>query len=335
MGRYLSSAGASALGLAAGGYLLPGQLPGFGSGRIEVLGPRNTAWRPPAGVTRIRVRVAGGGGGTETAATTSFGALISATGGAHGTADAPGAGGQGFGGDFQASGGPGGAGRRSGGGAAGSELGDGGAGGAGHPSGGAASAGGGGAVGGRVGGAGTDSGETNARNGSGASPFADGQQWTPTVGPLNPGGPDFSTAGQYANALGVALPHPLFAFIGCGGRAESNNVNQGGPGGGGAGASNNGGPGGVLGGGGGSTGNSPGMGGLYLPADTTRLKDAVSSYEPRYIGGGRGGDSTRMGSGGGGYARGEFDVLPGVDIPLTIPAHNTAGCSGGIIIVEY
>ena len=351
MGRYLSSASAAALGVVAGeGYLLPGQLPAFGSGRFEVLTRASTVVTIKPGVKQIRVRVLAGGGGATAGAASSFGALISATGGAAPNGLIGGAGGLGIGGDYQAAGGKGGDGKGGGGGAAGSELGVGGAGGAGG-----LAAGGGGAVGGKVGGAGAAT--TSTRGAGGASPFADGG-----ASPIGVPGPDMT--GQWTgvnNLAQVAIPYPIFAFVGAGG-GLSNTLQpmpmKGGSGGGGGGAAaggngtpnNLGGAGGACGGGGGSGGGGTGgeptlgaMGGEVWPASFVSagfLADWPARNAPPFrIGGGRGGnhiDPGKAGAGGGGYARGVFAVEPGQQFTVTVAQQDDAdGKSGGMVILEY
>lgn len=130
---------------ALGKSVVAGSLGIFGAGRFQIFFGSGT-FKVPAGVSKIRVRVvgAGGGGGATSQYTsiiplaggaTSFGSLISATGGSPGQningVNAGGAGGVGVGGDFQANGGNGGGGvgagyAGNGGGAAGSQLGKGG-----------------------------------------------------------------------------------------------------------------------------------------------------------------------------------------------------------------
>lgn len=139
MGQVVSSEESSSSSSAAQpGTVGAGFLGIFGTGKYKVFLTSGT-FVVPAGVTRIRVRVVGAGGGGGSTATpgpaggaTSFGALISATGGQggisgqnNGTAN----GGVGIGGDFQAVGGSvtkDGTINGYGGGAAGSQLGNGG-----------------------------------------------------------------------------------------------------------------------------------------------------------------------------------------------------------------
>ena len=350
MGRYLSSASAAALAVVAGeGYLLPGQLPAFGSGRFEVLVRASTVITIKPGVRQIRVRVQGAGGGATTAGATSFGALISATGGASPNALVGGAGGVGIGGDYQAAGGKGGDGKGGGGGAAGSELGAGGAGGSGGICG-----GGGGAVGGKVGGAGAAT--TSTMGAGGASPFADGG-----AAPAGVPGQDMTGQMHAVNNLAqVAIPYPIFAFTGGGGGrfgmwSSGFDAGSGGGGGGGNSGGNgtlnsSGGLGGVCGGGGGSGGagtadepKAGGLGGAVWPASFLR-RTTVAEWPDRYvgpvrIGGGQGGnniDAGKAGAGGGGYARGVFQVEPGQQFTVTVAQQNdTDGKSGGMVILEY
>jgi hypothetical protein len=335
MGRFLSSASRAALGVAAASYLLPGQLPTFGAGHVEVL-LRSQDWVVPAGAKQVRVRVLAGGGGLIAGGSSSFGAMLSATGGQPAVGAVPGVGGVGTGGDFQASGGPGGANFRGGGGASGSELGNGGAGGAGDGE----SAGGGGAVGGKNGGAGNDA---IGVSGGGASPKEHGTRSTSGGTPAR-GGVDFSGLGNGTavyNGLNVPLLHPLFAFLGAGGQGGSTGgVRAGGSGAGGGGghrSSSPGGLGGACGGGGGGGGTGEGYaGGMCWPADTVSMTGSYDGAQQR-VGGGLGGASTRAGAGGGGYARGVFTVEPGAIIPVTVAQAGAAthSHSGGLVIVEY
>jgi hypothetical protein len=351
MGRYLSSASASALAVVAGeGYLLPGQLPAFGTGRFEVFTLPTVTVTIKPGVKQIRVRVAGGGGGATAAGATSFGDLISATGGAAPNGLVPGDGGIGIGGDYQAAGGKGGAGKGGGGGAAGSEMGKGGDGGAGGLTG-----AGGGAVGAMIGGAAAAT--TSTRGPGGASAFGPGQP-----SPSRRGGPDMTgqSVGGAVNLSGIALPHALFAFTGAGGgpmSAFNDNIDAG-PGAGGAGSGSGGngtnnqspGKGGACGGGGGAGGGGTatepsqgGLGGAVWPA-TFINRYTINDWPDRYIGpmrigGGRGGnhiDTGKAGAGGGGYARGVFAVVPGQQFPVTVAQQDDAdGKSGGMVILEY
>lgn len=337
MGRNLSGASAAAMSAAAGDLvLLPGQLAAFGSGRVEVFSKSGNYVVKP-GVKQIRVRLVAGGAGLIAGGSTSFGALLSATGGQPAVGAAPGAGGVGTGGDFQASGGPGGAAFRGGGGASGSELGTGGAGGAGFGD----SGGGGGAVGGKNGGAASTT--VNAPGG-GASAKENGNTAV-AAGTQSEGGLDFSTLASagYNNTLNVIIPHPLFCFIGSGGSgAATGGGGNAGSGGGGAGAGSAGGyggNGGVGGGGGGSGGTETrgGCGGVCYPASDL-YPSSNTDNRTRRIGGGLGGAGDRAGGGGGGYARGAFAVEPGQVIPMTIAQQSASyvnGHSGGLIVVEY
>lgn len=335
MGRFLSSAGAAALSAAVGDVLLPGQLPPFGSGRIEVHA-KSGDFIVPADVKQIRVRLVAGGAGLIAGGSTSFGALLSATGGQPAVGAAPGAGGIGTGGDFRASGGPGGAGFRGGGGASGSELGNGGAGGGGFGD----LGGGGGAVGGKNGGAAST---TINAPGGGASAKQHGNTAT-LAGNMSEGGLDFSTLASagYNNTLLAFIPHPLHAFIGSGGTgAGTGSGGDAGSGAGGAGAGSNGrgGRGGACGGGGGAAGTETegGCGGVCYPASSVSPPSSIDQ-KTRRIGGGLGGAGDRAGGGGGGYARGVFAVEPGQVFPMTIAQQSASyinGHSGGLIVVEY
>ena len=362
MSRSISQIGGASSAYASGLPLLPGQLPVFGSGRFLVFFAPNTNWTVPAGVTRVRARVhAGGGAHNQAGGSSSFGAMLSATGGQAPTATVNGGlGGQGFGGDFQASGGPGGPGRCSGGGAMGSELGTGGAGGAGvfTDNG---WGGGGGAVGGKSGGSAADG--STPSGGGGASPFENGEAGNGSTGRCR-GGRDLTSLGSYVqNAQQFVEYWPGFAFFGGGGSRLGGDasVMDGGPGAGGSGSSGNsiphGGFGGVGGGGGGACAISQmfngGHGGLchdnYQRRETLALSGDVSFREYRLIGGGRGGEGTTAGAGGGGYARGEFTVTPGQVIAITAAQQQFSGYfsglalygsqagdrSGGIVVVEY
>lgn len=168
-----------------------------------------------------------GAGGTS-----SFGALISATGGSPGYFSTDrylgGAGGTGTGGDFQASGGKGGDGGTSGsggnvhhggGGGAGSQLGNGGNGGNGGPGQGFLLYAGGGGVGG-----GNGSPETDTTNGGGAGGSAFGS----AIDYLIPGRDCAGTFSQ--NPVSAIIRFPFDGFTGCGAR----NTVSAGPGGGGA-----------------------------------------------------------------------------------------------------
>lgn len=337
MGRNLSGASGAATATAASDLiLLPGQLPAFGSGRVEVFA-KSGNYVVPAGVKQIRVRLVAGGAGLIAGMSTSFGSLLSATGGQPAVGAAPGAGGVGTGGDFQASGGAGGAAFRGGGGASGSELGNGGAGGAGFGD----SGGGGGAVGGKNGGSAST---TINAPGGGASAKENGNT-AATAGASSEGGLDFSTlaSANYNNTLNVIIPHPLFCFIGSGGTGgASGSGGNAGSGGGGAGAGSSGGyggAGGACGGGGGSGGTETrgGAGGVCYPASDLYPPASIDN-RTRRIGGGTGGAPDRAGGGGGGYARGVFVVEPGQVIPMTIAQQSASyinGHSGGLIVVEY
>lgn len=336
MGRRLSSS--SALTSPNGMTLLPGQMGVFGTGRYEVFFESGT-FTPRPGVFRARVRVWGGGGGvTADGGTSSFGALMSATGGTRGVGEVAGLGGVGVGGDFQASGGPGGAGEGGGGGAAGTELGTGGAGGIAYALG---RGGGGGAVGGKRGGNGGASGP-----GSGAGVLGQGLDNAPTI--TQGFVPDLLGQRSYP-ALNLApvakgdapfFIHPFvgFAFTGGGGAYDNNwqpAQMSGGEGGGGCGGhvdlSSNlmaGGHGGVFGGGGGAN----------VAAGSTKAGGRGGWLaDNRWIGGGQGGAKGRAGSGGAGYARGEFAVTPGVGVPVTVAAggSTSTGQSAGLVIVEF
>lgn len=323
MGRSVPLLAPSAI---AASVLMPGQLEPFGSGRFAVFFA-DADWTPPAGVTRARFRCHGGGGDASlgSGGTASVAALISATGGLVATTTVGALGGQGFGGDFQADGGVGGAGSSTGdsptpsggGGAAGSEMGDGGDGGNAST----LAPGGGGAVGGNPGGAAV----ANAP-GNGASPVESAADGGRDVMGQRPASGANSQA-QPINTTGIVHPFPMFAFNGYGLRGNLNNASISGPGGGGGGgparnASNGG-------GGGGCSASSPTPGvSRYTPAANYDFQWAAALESLRGCGG-SGGEATRKGgSGGGGYARGVFDVVPGT--PLAITASD-----GALVIVEW
>ncbi|WP_368933321.1 hypothetical protein [Brevundimonas naejangsanensis] len=325
MGRVLSGSGvatAAASGLASlPSY--PGQLGAFGSGKVKVIPVTQDFEVPVSGPYRIRVL---GGGGAMTAAgqSSSFGVLISATGGQPPAGKAGGAGGQGFGGDFQASGGVGGRALEiagygiigGGGGAAGSQLGVGGDGGdathrvseSGFNS---YGAGGGGGVGGHKGGSGYG-GVGGFGGGGGGSPIAS----------ANGGDSGIHYLGHNTFAPGLstvdALAPPYFQFLGGFATEGVGATGLSGQGGRGAGSwkdhmgstgFSNGGRGGVGGGGG---------GGGY-----TSL-----------LGGGQGGNqvlATSGGAGGGGFAMGVFDLVAGEIHPVAVAVSG----SPGLVILEW
>lgn len=262
----------------------------------------------PAGVTSIRVRVVGGGGangGGANGGTTSFGALISATGGTAG-----GAGGAGTGGTLQASGGAGGVfvSGYGGGGGAGSHLGVGGAGGASN-----INAGGGGVGGGGTFGAG------------GGSAFG--------FGSFTSGAPNINGRSVFRTATVISPPDvtipmrfPFENFTGGGGADGTSTVvpdATGSGGGGGFNSSSLAGSGGSGGGGGASGSSTAGSGG---------------------IGGGGGGSSTtapnKNGGGGGGFAIGVFTVVPATSYAVTVassaaPSGNGGTGGPGLCVVEW
>lgn len=327
MGRVLSSATAAGGGsvIAANGLpLLPGQLPLFGSGHALIFYPGNGVVDFVPRTIRHRIRVLGGGAsGLLDGQSSSFANLISATGGKKSNGLVGGVGGLGVGGDFQASGGAGGAGvdegdyKRAGGGGggAGSQLGVGGAGGAGRAKGGEGAGGGGGAVGGRKGADGSSAG-----GGFGSSVFSFGTSDAPGSGLL--GGGNIVT--------GAPLELPYFFFIGAGASGST----PAGSGGGGCGGNRTivsnttlGGTAGVMGGGSGGGGCSVGGSG-----------DSSACL----FGGGQGGSLSwggLGGGGGGGFAMGEFDLA--VDQPYAVTVaqriQSQPGCvtSGGLVIVEW
>lgn len=316
MGRHIpqtpTASSAAALGGIAGVPSYPGQLPVYGRGQAVILYASNANWRVPT-TGRFRVRVLGGSGLTDASGgTTSFGSLISATGGSKPNGTAGGLGGLGFGGDYQAAGGVGGTGLASigggGGGAAGSQLGPGGNGGNavevidGSTTG--RHGGGGGGVGGHNGGTGT----TWGTPAGGGSPLAS------AVGGVS--GYNFLGVTDYsAGAVTVdGLAPPYFYFLGGfgSGTADPGLSGQGGRGelsymGSINGATIVGRQGGFGGGGGGGFGGA--------------------GYKS-LLGGGQGGKTGFGGAGGGGYAHGEFNLTEGDQIPITV-------ASSGLVIVEW
>lgn len=350
MGRFISTQNRNAAtSLGAGGVILPGALPTFGTGRFLVIS-KSRIWRVPDEVHRVRVRlVAGGGGYTTAGQSTSFGTLLSATGGQPGNGQVGGAGGIGIGGDFQASGGRGGHGLRSGGGAAGSELGAGGNGGAGNANS-TGAGGGGGGVGGNDGGAGIN--VVEVAGGGGGSAFGSGENASNVAGVIKYGGPDVT--GRYhgfQNSGNLSLKHLFDGFIGGGGYSSSGTSTgtSGGSGAGGAGsygrstasAVSKSGRGGFCGGGGGAGQNTSGGGfGGVCSVDTEALPSIGPSAQliELRVGGGAGSNGDAgSGAGGGGYARGEFDVEPGQTITVTVAqqSDDSLAVSGGLVLVEW
>lgn len=277
----LSGSGSSA-GLFGVANVTPAGFMGvFGSGQYQVFYANGT-YTVPAGVSRIRVRTVGGGAGGKNAGgggsgggyahgvfvvspgasfavtvgsggtagasptaggTSSFGSLISATGGAI----TGGAGGVGTGGDYQASGGVGGgnSGTVGSGGAAGSQLGVGGAGGTGNPS-------GGGGVGGGTGGGSTSQ--------AGGSAFGAA---TSTLGAPDITGAQAAATGANGavNPINATIRFPFDGFTGGGGGNNSGTAGgNGGVGAGGGGGASTGGTGGT--GAGGAASTTAGTGGL-------------------------------------------------------------------------
>lgn len=315
MGRYLSQSIAQTLAATAGLASLPaypGQLPVFGSGKVALLFKTDAAWRSPIS-GQARVRVVGGAGLTESSGgSSSFGSLISATGGEAPSGAEGGAGGVGIGGDFQASGGKGGRGLASigggGGGGAGSQLGDGGRGGdavdvidetsRGKHS------GGGGGVGGHAGGTGA----SWAAAAGGGSPLA--------AADASVSGYNFQgVAGYSAGAAMVdGLAPPFFQFVGgygdaanapgLSGQGGTGELSWSGPINGGTTKGRQGG----IGGGGGGSFSSTGYRSLR--------------------GGGQGGGQGFGGAGGAGYAHGVVDLIADQVIPITV-------ADGGLVIVEW
>lgn len=254
----------------------------FGNGLWQVFAENGT-FTVPAGVSKIRVRVVGGGGGGRSGGTggggggyahgvfpvtdgqsfavtvglggtggssptagrtSSFGALISAAGGAVGALSGSiASGGAGFGGDYQASGGSSGPTAGSGGGGSGSQLGRGG------------SSNGGVSGGGGIGQAG------NSIGSGGGSPF--GSNWlAPSSGGYDIIGNSAASGSKGAsNPINAVIRFPFDCFTGGGGGGGGTTGSDGGIGGGGGGGSSNCGGGGIGGGGGGG-GSFPGGGGI-------------------------------------------------------------------------
>lgn len=340
MGRFLSGAGKAggSVGTLGGFPILPGQLPLFGEGKCALFfdqgpGVIQKFKAPIAGEYRIRV-FAGGGSSIADGQSSSFGAIMSATGGkAPPNGLAGGAGGVGVGGDFRATGGAGGAGwsgagkySGGGGGAAGSQLGVGGDGGAASgtgQSGSSTGGGGGGAVGGKRGGDATTAG------GYGASAIRAATDTT--------GGPNIHGGSHQPTVVPFVMP--MFAFTG-GARFQGTLAGYDGAGGPGQGA---GGLGagrsvgstssyigdnalwGGGGGGGGMSGTNPGWGGFST------------------FGGGQGGSpitpTALGGAGGGGFVMGVVTLAEGEEVNVVVASAitgaNQASTSTGIIIVEF
>ncbi|MCG2663355.1 hypothetical protein [Brevundimonas sp.] len=327
MGRIISGAAASvATVLASNGLpLMPGQLPMFGTGRALLFyaTPELVTFRPTA--VRHRIRVLGGGGSSLLdGQSSSFSNLISATGGRKPNGLDGGLGGQGVGGDFQASGGAGGKGfikeatgekAGGGGGAAGSQLGIGGAGGDAN-------------VGGQSGASGGAGGAIGGLKGGDASP---------TSGALAPSVFSAQTAtrpgtnlfGLYGAVSGGPLELPFFFFTGGGAFSSAAGSGAGGNGGNQTfNGSNN------------ISGGQPGVGGGGGGGGT--WVSTVAWGGCGYFGGGQGGSPTTAGlggAGGGGFAMGEFDLVPGQDYAVTVAAavesQTDARTSVGLIIVEW
>ncbi len=296
-----------------GQMLTMGQRGIYGTGRVFVL-YKSGAFKFPADVIKARITVVAGGGSgfspgsTKTAGNpTSFGALLSATGGAAAVSSGSALGGTGTGGDFQASGGsasPGTSADRSGGGAAaGSQLGNGGN---------SANAGG-AAVGG------SDSAGKNGASAYGSSGYK---------------GQGRNAAGNFKMCPdGALLRFPFDCFHGAGGAATEDPATgrsvNGGPGAGGSGD-------GVVNGYVGSGGDGGGGAGYnstnYLPGN-----GGIGGGGGSYTGNG----TVYSGGAGGGYATGEFFVTPSSTHMATVaaaafPSGYPDSCGGGpgLIIVE-
>lgn len=247
MGQIVSGGSSSVATSVSSTKVVPaGYMGEFGNGLWRIFNENGT-FVVPANVSKIRVRVVGAGGGRGTGGvggggggggyahgefnvapgqsfavtvgvggsqidggSSSFGALISATGGKKGNHLSPyngGDGGVGVGGDFQASGGKGGTGDssgspRCGGGAAGSQLGDGGTGG--NFVSGTLTSGGGGVGGGK-------GGDTAGAAGGGGSPFGNATLSIPApdiIGGISSG---------IANPISAVIRFPFDGFTGGGG----------------------------------------------------------------------------------------------------------------------
>lgn len=333
MGRVLSGAAAGAAGgMITGIPLMLGQLAPFGSGQWRLFS-ESGLFTPQPGVITHRIRVLGGGAkGVTPGATSSFGSLISATGGHCAVGAVGGAGGVGIGGDFQAKGGRGGNGAEGlnagktrmwggGGAASGSPLGDGGDGGSAWaaPDFSSGRGGGGGAVGGI---AGTTS--TSIHNGAGASAF--GAHGRDALGGYS-GEPDAGVMRFIFDGFAGASGTSENVFDG---QASYSRVVHAGSGAGGTSAFGNpvidasrGGAGGGGGGGFGDRGAHPGRAGAGS-----------------VLGGGWGGvtsnnvDEPSGGGGGGGYAHGVFDLMNGQTYVVTV-AGAFFSFSAGLVIVEW
>lgn len=327
MGRNLSNTVSmgSAIGLTGLSALplYPGQLPLFGSGQVEIVLASANFVVPVTGQYRIRV-MAGGADPNTAGQASSFGILLSATGGAASAGVNGGAGGTGLGGDFQASGGQGGtaAGHGGGGGAAGTQLGDGGVGGNGHTfTVGQANwhrGGGGGGVAGHRGGTGTGSDINLCSGGGGPLGHADGVR------------PGLHWLGHADQAPGLAMVDALapstFQFVGGYAAVGTDATGLAGQGGRGALAWSN----------GGSSGDKRGgIGGVGAGGGGTNGTN-LDMVLPSLMGGGAGGYQARGGGGGGGFAMGVFNLTAGETHAVTV-AQIIAGTktSPGIVIIEW
>lgn len=282
----------------------------FGNGLWRVFSS-NSTFTVPAGVSKLRVRVVGGGGGGKIGGaggggggyahgefsvtpgdiysvtvgdgglqggdggTSSFGSLISATGGKGASGTASATGGAGFGGDFQASGGASGASAGTGGGGAGSQLGNGG-----FTT----------AVASHCGGAGVNGGSVLANFAGGASAFGNSVR-EGDCGPSIAGTRPAPGLAGIANPINAVIRFPFDGFTGSGGAPGAlttsfGNDGAGGPGAGGGGTSTsgiatNGGDGGGGGGAGGSA--SAGNGGIGGGGGGTRSSGAAGRGGPGLV----------------------------------------------------
>ena len=302
----------------------------FGTGNFQVFTSSGTF---VATTPSIRVRTIGGGQGAGSGSpgnggTSSFGTLISATGGTSSV-------GAGTGGQFQASGGVGGTagvGGGGGGGAAGSLAGTGGAGGNGT----AYDGGGGGGC----------PGAGAAGSGSAANGFSGGGGgYYPAVGITGgansqgtsaAGSPASATPAQNgAPPTNVLYRFPFFAEGGGGGGGIINSAfypGNGAPGGGGGGGGGS---------GGGAGGDGGGGGGGSIGESSVARAGGGGGF-----GGGGGGGTTGSGTGynggnGGGFAIGVFSLVPGATFTVTVGVAGTAGTDygaaggKGLVIVEW
>lgn len=298
-----------------------GRLPLFGGGKWAVFLQSYNGFALPFDVTRIRVRVFGAGGGGASdlgngspGGTSSFGALISATGGGAGLSGQTnggvgGVGGIGVGGDIQYSGGTGGTGAA----VAGSLSGGGGGGGAGSQVG--------------IGGRGAD-GTAGGLGGGGGGVLLPGSG---ANGGSLFGGPNIlgvtHTTGTNQNPTNSLIRFPTEAFPG--GTSVTAAIISGlGAGGTCVGPGT---PGGVCGGGAGASATQGGAGG----GGSSQLGGGGGGRNPSTNGFRAGG-----GGGGGGFAMGVFTITGGQSFNVVVGAGGTGATQSGnggpgIVIVEY